>query len=124
MATRQMGMLTKKIHRQDRPLVSTPPSTGPMAVAMPVVAPKMPKAVPRSRPRKALASRARPVANTAAPPMPWKARARVSCSTVWAAPHAVDPTVKTTSPMTKTRRRPKRSASDPAVSSRAARLRA
>ena len=46
-ATRQIGRLTKKIQRHDSPLVSTPPSTGPMATAMPVVAPKAPKATPR-----------------------------------------------------------------------------
>ena len=49
-ATRQIGMLTKKIQRHERPLVSTPPSTGPTATATPVVAPKAPNATPRSRP--------------------------------------------------------------------------
>ena len=105
-ATRQIGMLTKKIHRQDRPLVSTPPRTGPIATATPVVAPKIPNAVPRSLPWKALASRANAVANIAAPPMPWKAREiwrkKMSC----AAPQAIEPTVNTTRPITKSRRRP------------------
>ncbi len=91
MATRQIGMLTKKIQRQLRPLVSTPPSTGPTATATPVVAPKAPKAMPRSRPLKAVASRARAVANIAAPPMPWKARAIERKSTSWASPHATEP---------------------------------
>ena len=39
-ARMQIGMFTQKIQCQDRPLVSTPPSTGPTATATPVVAPK------------------------------------------------------------------------------------
>ena len=79
-ATRQIGMLTKKIHRHERPLVSTPPRTGPTATATPVVAPNTPNATPRSRPWNAEAMSASAVANIAAPPMPWKARA--SCRNV------------------------------------------
>ena len=106
MATRQIGMLTKKIHRHDRPLVRTPPSTGPMATATPVVAPKTPNAVPRSLPWNALASRARAVLNIAAPPMPWNAREMVRKKMSWADPQAIDPSVNSTVPITKTRRRP------------------
>jgi hypothetical protein len=43
-----IGAFTKKIHRQDRPEVSTPPSSGPMATARPVTAPRAPDATPRS----------------------------------------------------------------------------
>ena len=39
-----------------------------------------------------------------------------------AAPQAIEPSVKSDRPITKTRRRPYRSASEPAVSSSAARL--
>ena len=95
MATTQIGMLTKKIQRHDRPLVSTPPSTGPIATATPVVAPKTPNAVPRSLPLKALASSARAVANIAAPPMPWKAREMVRKKMSCAEPQAIEPSVKT-----------------------------
>ena len=115
-------MLTKKIQRQLRPLVRTPPSTGPIATATPVVAPNAPKATPRSLPVNAEASRASAVANIAAPPMPWKARAAVRRPTSWARPQATEPTVKRTVPITKTRLRPYRSASEPAVSSSDARL--
>ena len=121
-AARQMGMLTKKIQRHDSPEVSTPPSTGPMATATPVVAPKAPKATPRSRPWNAEAMRASAVANIAAPPMPWKARAICRKRTSWAAPQAMEPTMNSPVPITNSNRRPYRSASDPAVSSRAARL--
>ena len=115
-------MFTKKIHRHDRPLVSTPPSTGPIATATPVVAPNTPNAVPRSLPLNASASSASAVANMAAPPMPWKAREMVRKRMSCADPQAIEPSVNSTVPITKTRRRPNRSASEPAVSSRAARL--
>src|SRR3954454_12300478 len=69
-ARTQMGMFTQKIQCQDRPLVRTPPSTGPTATATPVVAPKNAKAVPRSLPLKAPDSSARAVANMIAPPTP------------------------------------------------------
>ena len=106
MATTQIGMFTKKIQRQDSPLVSTPPSTGPIATATPVVAPKTPNAVPRSLPWKALASRASAVANMAAPPMPWNAREMVRNRMSCAEPQAIEPSVNSTMPITKTRRRP------------------
>ena len=121
-ATTQIGRLTQKIQRHDRPLVSTPPRTGPIATATPVVAPKAPNATPRSRPVNALDSSASAVANIAAPPMPWPARAIERKWIVGARPHRNEPTVNSTVPITNTRRRPNRSASDPAVSSSAARL--
>src|ERR1022692_4421310 len=55
-ATAPTGMLTKKIQRQERPLVIRPPSTGPTATAAPVTAPKTPNAIARSLPRNASAS--------------------------------------------------------------------
>ena len=115
-------MLTKKIHRHDRPLVSTPPSTGPRATATPVVAPNAPNATPRSRPWYAVPIRASAVANIAAPPIPWKARASVRNVVSCAAPQAIEPIVNSAVPITNSRRRPNRSASDPAVRSSAARL--
>ena len=99
-------MLTKKIHRHERPLVSTPPSTGPTATATPVVAPNAPNATPRSRPWNAEAISASAVANIAAPPMPWKARASWRKKMSWAAPQAIEPTMNSAVPITKTRRRP------------------
>ena len=81
-ATTPNGTLTKKIQRQDRPEVSTPPSRGPMATARPVMVPQTPNAMPRSLPRKASASRARETANMIAPPMPCRARDSSSISVV------------------------------------------
>ena len=121
-ATRQIGRLTKKIQRQDRPLVRMPPSTGPIATATPVVAPNAPKATPRSLPVYVVPRIASEVANIAAPPMPWPARAIARNSMLGARPQSSEPIVKSAVPITKTLRRPKMSASEPAVSSSAARL--
>ena len=68
--TTPIGTLTRKIHRQEMPVVSAPPTTGPIATAKPVMAPHTPKAVPRSRPWKADPSNASEVENMAAPPAP------------------------------------------------------
>lgn len=50
MATTLTGRLTRKIHRQPKYSVSSPPRTGPTAAAAPLTAPQTPKAIPRSRP--------------------------------------------------------------------------
>ena len=112
-----MGTFTKKIHSHPRLSVSAPPTSGPTATAAPMVAPQIPKAVPRSRPSNSWASRAGAQANITAPPTPWKPRARLSGVGEPARPQSSEATVKRTRPMMKTRLRPKRSASDPAVRS-------
>jgi hypothetical protein len=50
-----------------------------------------------------------------APKAPCSARNSTSCSSVWAAPHSIDTTVKPTTAITSTRRRPKRLAQKPAI---------
>ncbi len=97
-----------------------PPTTGPIATAAPVTAPNTPKAVPRSRPWKAWAKSASEVENIIAPPTPCTARARLSISGVVDKPQMAEEAVNTISPSTNTRRRPIRSATDPAVSRKAA----
>src|ERR671930_2441871 len=62
-AARPIGTLTKKIQRQSRAAMMTPPSTGPIASATPVTPPNTPNATPRSGPRNAFAIRASAVAN-------------------------------------------------------------
>jgi hypothetical protein len=57
-----------------------------------------------------------------APPMPWNARLRLRNVDPGARPHISEPDVKTTIPIANSNRRPKRSASDPAVSCKAARV--
>ena len=116
------GTFTKKIQRQDRPVVSTPPASGPIATATPVTPPQMPNAVPRSLPRKASASRASETANMIAPPTPCRARDSCSISVLAAKPHRADASVKTTRPTRYSRRRPYMSARLPAVSRNAARV--
>lgn len=50
MAATLTGRLTKKIHRQPGPSVSSPPTTGPIAAAPPATAPQSPSATDRSLP--------------------------------------------------------------------------
>ncbi len=120
MASRPMGRLRKKMASHPSPSVSTPPTSGPIATAPPSVAPHTPNAVPRSRPWKSCASRASEVANIIAPPAPWTPRARLRNRGLVARPHRAEEAVNTINPVRKTRWRPSRSASDPAVRSRAA----
>ena len=88
-----------------------------------MIVPHTPNATPRSGPRKELASRASEVENIAAPPTPCAPRARFKNSGVVARPDRSELTVKMQSPITNTRRRPNRSASDPVVNSSAASIR-
>ena len=119
-----IGTFTKKIHRQDRPEVRMPPSSGPIATARPVTAPQTPNATPRSLPRKASASSASDTANMMAPPTPCTARDSWSISGLTAKPHSTDAQVNTTSPIRYSSRRPYMSARLPAVSRNAASVRA
>ncbi len=123
-AAMPIGTFTKKIHSHPSESVSTPPTSGPIATAPPIVAPQTPNAVARSRPVKAWARIASEVANSIAPPIPWTARASVSIVGVVARPQASDAPENRTRPITKTRRRPMMSATDPEISSRDASVRA
>ena len=93
-----IGRLTKKIHRHDRPLVSAPPSSGPMATATPVMAPKMPNATPRSLPRNASASSASDTENMIAPPTPWTPRDTSRNRWSGANPQSIEAAVNTNRP--------------------------
>ena len=68
--------------------------------------------------------RASDVANMMAPPTPWAARDRLSMSGVVASPHVSDAMEKSTSPRANIPARPYMSPSTPAVSRKAARVRA
>jgi hypothetical protein len=117
-----IGAFTKKIHRQEMPEVSIPPSSGPTATARPVTAPQAPNATPRSLPRKESDSSASDIANMIAPPTPCKARDNCSITVLTAKPHSTDAKVKTARPTRYSRRRPNMSARLPAVSRNAARV--
>ena len=80
----------------------------------------MPVAVPSSRPWNSCAISASETENITAPPTPWNARAMFSAVAVGARAQASEDSVKITRPQTNTRRRPRRSASDPALSVKAA----
>ena len=68
--------------------------------------------------------RASEVANMMAPPTPWTPRARLSISGVVDSPQTSEDAEKTARPMANRRRRPNMSPTTPAVSRKAARVRA
>ncbi len=74
----------------------------------------------RSSPRNSCASKASETANMMAPPTPCSAREQLSISGPVERAHSAEAMVKTTSPITNTRLRPSRSASEPLVSTNAA----
>ena len=84
-----------------------------MAEAIPPSPDHVPMALPRSSGRNDAWIIDRLPGVSSAPPTPWSTRATMSWTGDWASPHAAEATVNQTTPMTKTRRRPKRSPSDP-----------
>ena len=118
------GMFTRNTACQLNASVRMPPSTGPMATEAPTTAPNAPNAMPRSRPWNAWAIRASEVANIMPPPMPCSARNRFRCSGVSTSPQPREASENSTRPITNTRRRPIRSATEPDTSRVEARLRA
>ena len=100
-------MLTKNTHRQDSPLVSTPPSSRPMAAPVPAMAAHTPRARLRSSPSvKMTVTRLRAAGAMNAPPRPWTARAATSRPEELARPPATLPITKRVTPPTNTRRLP------------------
>ncbi len=123
-AATPMGRLMKKIDRQPSVSVSTPPASGPMALAPPSVAPNAPSARARAAPENSARISGVAVANSTAPPTPCSARNSSSWSAVAASAHAKDPAVKMTRPVRNSRRRPSRSPRVAAGSSSTASTRA
>jgi hypothetical protein len=122
--TAPAGAFSKKIHRHPGPLASAPPMSGPAADPIPMAAPNALNAAARSLPWNSCPSSAGPTANMTAAPAPCTPRPTFSRSMFPASPQASDATVKTARPETKIRLRPMRSATDPAVTRNAARVRA
>ena len=106
-----MGTLSQKIHCHETPSTTAPPTSGPSAIARPPIPPHAPSASPRFSAGTAALSSVSVSGITSAPPSPCTARATLSASTVGASAAAIDPSVKTASPVAKTRRRPRRSPS-------------
>ncbi|GAA4743784.1 hypothetical protein GCM10023217_10800 [Gordonia alkaliphila] len=119
-STRPTGTLTQKIHSHEKELVSQPPSSGPSAAAPEITAPHTPKAAARALPRKVSLTVASVDGRMHAPPMPWRTRALISSSALPLRAAQVLPPMNRAIPMMKMFRRPNRSPSAAAVSSRAA----
>src|SRR4051812_37827732 len=111
---RPTGTLTKKIHSQLSRSVSTPPSRTPATAPTAPTAPQAPSAVLRSLPSANVVVRIESAAGViSAAPSPCRARAPISAPSLHASPESSEAAVKITSPTTKTRRRPTRSATRP-----------
>ena len=119
MAAAATGTLTKNTDRHPNPAISSPPRLGPRAAASPPMAPHTPMANWWRERGKAAMVRASPAGNSKAPPTDWTTRAAISIPMPVAAPEPIDPAMKAASPTRNARRRPCRSASQPATSSRA-----
>ena len=117
-----MGTLSQKIHCHESPSTTAPPITGPSATPSPPMPPHAPSASPRFAGGTAAERIVRVRGVTIAPPSPCTARAAISVSTLGASAAAADATVKMPSPITKSRRRPKRSPSAAPVRSSTAKV--
>ena len=105
-----------KIACQPNASTSSPPTSGPAANASPMTAPQMPIARRRWSPSNSCASSPSELGKTIAAPRPWTARAAISAPDDGANAHTAEAALNRHSPNTNTRLRPKRSASEPAVS--------
>ena len=121
-ATRPIGKLTRKIHRQLMLVTIKPPSTGPSAGAASVGIMISIAARARSAGGKARKSIARPTGVSIPPPMPWITRKAISWPIVCAAPHSSEPHVNAIRANKNTRLVPNRSPSQPDVGIHTARL--
>jgi hypothetical protein len=118
------GTLMKKIQFQLMCSVMRPPTSGPIASASAETPAQIPIAVPRCRGGNVTVMIDRVDGFIIAAPTPCTTRAAIRSDALPARPQARDESVKIASPMTKTRRRPSRSASLPPVSISAPKVRA
>ena len=120
-ASTHSGTLTRKIDPQAKWSSSQPPSTGPRATPSPAVAAQIPIAAARSRASANTAGSSDSVAGMMqAAPAPMTARLAINPPLPPAVAAAAEATANTPRPATSSRRRPNRSPSVPASSSRAA----
>jgi hypothetical protein len=116
-ATITTGTLTRKIQLQSACSISHPPVTGPIAIPMPENPDQMPIAFPRSCAGN-VAVRIESVDGMMnAPPMPIRPRVAISSPAESASADPAEPRPKISRPSVSARLRPKRSPSEPAVSS-------
>src|SRR3954447_9248645 len=108
------GTLTKKIHGHENDCVSQPPSTSPNAEPPIAIAAQTPSARARSFPSANVVEMIESAAGEiSAPPSPCSAGKPISIPELAARPYSSDAVVKMTSPMRKTRLRPRRSPARP-----------
>jgi hypothetical protein len=107
------GRFTRNTSRQVHASTSQPPRKGPAAPAIPA----SPDHAPIARDRSAGANDAEMIARlpgvSSAPPMPCNSRAPISVSMFGASPHSAEASANQIVPITKMRRRPNRSDSEP-----------
>ena len=96
----------KKTARQETVSTSHPPSIGPIAAVIALKPDHVPMARPRSSSGKELLMIARLPGISKAAPLPWTARAAMSCPMLEAKPHQAEALAKTATPIMKTIRRP------------------
>ena len=118
--TRPTGTFSQKIHRQSRPWVTAPPTSGPAATASPVSAANRPSARPRDRGGKAAESSAIASGITSAAPAPCTTLAAINQPTPGDRAQAADAAVNRARPQPNRRRRPHRSPRAAPVISRTA----
>src|SRR4051812_40090570 len=128
MASRPIGRLMKKTQRQPVSVpnawISTPPSSGPMAVETPTTVPNSPNAVPRSRPLNSCWISALICGVSRPPARPCTSRATTRNSAPGARPQASEESVNRASPTTNIVRRPRTSPIRPAGTSSRPKVRA
>src|SRR3954451_6426743 len=108
------GTFTKKIHRQENDCVSQPPRTSPKAEPPIAIADQTPSARARYFPSATVVEMiGRAAGEISAAPRPCSARKPISIPELAARPFSSDAAVKMTSPMRKSRLRPRRSPARP-----------
>jgi len=115
--------LIQKIHGQEMPCTTAPPTSGPSTTPRPVTAPNIPSAFGRCCGGNPALSRASPSGNIIAAPAPCTARKAISQPMPGASAQPTDPAVNNPMPAVNIRRRPNRSPSAAPVISSTARLR-
>jgi hypothetical protein len=101
-----IGTFSQKIHCQEAPSTTAPPTSGPIAIARPPTAPQAPRARPRRRGDTAADSSVRVSGMTMAAPTPCTARAATRVPMPGAMAAAADPAVNKPRPIVNRRRRP------------------
>ena len=117
-----IGTFNQKMYCHDHPVVTAPPTNGPMATARPPMAPQAPSAAARRSGRTAWLNRVSERGMIMAPPAPCTARAATSTPMLGASAATADAAVNSAMPATKIRRRPRRSPSAAALSSSTAKV--